>query len=171
VIAGEVPDAHPGGDPCARSEHVEEGEGARAHLGDARDDPVRFAQADDEPGADHHDPAVAGDDRLGPVQVLGLEQDVLAIAQDQLTARVPADQVTDLGPDDRGGDRDDPDQDDIQPGPAGTGEDGTGDQRELARDDRNADVLQQQQQGDGQVAVMVEGTLQGVEETGQRRGP
>src|SRR6185437_14512228 len=85
VVAGHVTDGHPGGHPGAAADHVEDGEGEPAHLGDARDDAVGLAQPHDVPGDDHHDAAVAVHDRLSPVQVMGLDPDVLAVPQDQLT--------------------------------------------------------------------------------------
>src|SRR4029077_8907392 len=72
VVTGHIPDGHPGGDPDGRPDHVVDGEGEPAHLGDARDNAVGLAQPHDEAGDDHHDAAVAVHDRLGPVQMVGL---------------------------------------------------------------------------------------------------
>jgi hypothetical protein len=167
VVAGQGTDADPGRDPGARTDGVEDGEGGPAHLGDAGDDAVGLAQAHDVPGDDHHDAAVAGHDAFGPVQVVRFDQYVLAVPEHQLTAGEPPDQVADLGPGERGDRGDDGDRHDVQP--ARAGEDRPRDQRELAGHDRDADVLQQQQQRDRPDAIVIERPGQGVQEAGQRR--
>jgi hypothetical protein len=160
--------ARPHGDPDRSPEAVVDQEAATFHAGGARDDPVEFAQPDDKPRDHDKDAPVLHDDCLGTVEMMRTDEHVPAVPQDDGTAAEPADGVANLCAGKAAHRGDHADDGDVQTGPARASEDRSGDQAKLARHHRDADVLQEQEQGDRPVSVVVQRAYNGLEEAGQR---
>src|SRR5271155_266015 len=166
VVAGHIADGHPGSDPQSGTDDVEEDETAPVHAADAGDDPVRLAQALDEP-CNHDDlAAVPVEKDLSLVQSLLGQEDVSAPSQGQRTAAEMPDGEADVVPDDGRDEAHDRHRHDVEP--ACARKDRGGDEYGLAGH-RDPEVLDQDQEQDGPVSVVVELAAHHIEETRQLR--
>src|SRR5215469_14907088 len=168
VIPGQVTCAHPYGDPDHGAKPVVDQEAAHVHAGDASDDAVEFAQPDNKPGDHHQNAAEFGDSSLCAVEMMLTDERISAVPQYHSPAAEPADRVANLRAGKAADHRDHANDRNVQASAARAREDGPRDERELARHHGNADVLQEQQQGDRPVAVGVKRASDWLQEAGQR---
>src|SRR3954447_20412521 len=114
VVARDVTERGPEGDPQGRAQRVEQHEACPVHPGDAGDDAVELAQTFDE-ARDHDDlAAVPIEELLRAVQPLAGEEHPLAVALDQLATTEPADRITHVVAGHSSEERDDPDEEDVE---------------------------------------------------------
>src|SRR3954447_7715720 len=114
VVAGEVTERGPDGDPERGAQRVEEQEPRPVHAGDSRDDAVELTQTLDET-RDHDDlAAMPVEELLAPVEPVAGEQHELAVPLDELAATEAADGVTHVVTGYGGEERHQPDEEHVE---------------------------------------------------------
>ncbi len=159
-------DRHPDADPQRGAERVEGEEPSPVHLGDAGDDAVRLSQALDE-ARDHDDRRSAPlEELLRAIEPLRCQQDVAAPAIDERSPTEPADHEAEVVPEHRCAECHQRDEDHVEPPSACV--DRRGDHDRLARYG-DAEVLEEEEPSDREVAVVVEDRCEALEDPGQLR--
>ena len=121
------------------------------HLERAGDDTVELSRHDDEAREDDDRAAIAVEERLNLLQPRLGDADAPAIAQHDAMAAVIADGVADIVADHRARPSQRQHQIDVEPAPRG--DDRAGDEQGLSRC-RHAEILEQDPEHDGPIAIM-----------------
>src|SRR6185437_4237679 len=150
--------------PQRRADGVEHEKAQPVHLQRAGDDAVELAQDDDEAGEEHDDIAVAVEEVLDLRHPLLGDAHPAAIAHHQMVAAGPPDDIADIVADDRADPGEQQQQPDVER--AARGEDGAGDEQRLARR-RHAEILEQDAERHGEIAVIAYVALDLAEEGGE----
>lgn len=154
VVAGVDADLDPDAHPDRGADHVRREEARPGDLGEAGDQTVEVAQDREEPAGRDHPAAVPLVERLDAVEQRVGHPEPAAQLEGERSAAVPADGEAGVVAEDGGHPGDDQQRDQVE-GP-GDRVDAAEDQRGLAREERDAEVLDEDEDDDPEVAVVLD---------------